>query len=273
MPTPDDISLDQVKALLPLCSKEEQAVLQVAKKAENMALQAVNEAPTEATIKNYRAAKEFLSERFAALSAKYQPPAPAEPAEGETGGLWSAYQPTSNRLEVYRYLASHGWGLSQRTFYRHVESGKLVKNGEGLYTRRAVKKYAETWAVLRSGQTPVEEEQDLAATKTRAEIARINKTLERETFELDVKQGKYILRDDVYMEMASMVVIFEAAYDHMAYTRAAEFVATVKGDQALTEQLITTLLAAKDDMFASISNTREWEITFNRSSNDDHAEN
>jgi hypothetical protein len=35
---------------------------------------------------------------------------------------------------------------------------------------------------------------------------------------------------------------------------------------------ITTLLAAKDDMFSSISNTREWEITFTAGESD-HVEN
>ena len=112
-----------------------------------------------------------------------------------------------------------------------------------------------------SGQTVAEEQEDLAATKTRAEILRIETAQARDAFRLDIDKGRYLPRADIELQMAGRAVALEAGYDHMIYTKAAEWVALVGGKQEQAELLIAALLAAKDEWLKSYANGDEFEIT------------
>jgi hypothetical protein len=257
---PDTITQQQIADLLPIISKEDQQEVGIAWENIARTLQGMREATTAGAIANHRAAHEFLRETYTNLIAKYQPDdaAPAIPGDD----IWKTFTPSKIRLDVYRFLAANGWDLSQRTFFRHVESGKLKKNKEGLYSARAVKKYAETWAVRTSGKTIIEEEEDLAAAKTRAEIKRIATIQEREAFRLEIDRGKYLKRDDVELQLAARAVALEAGFDHMAYTKASEFIALVGGKQEQAELLIAALLVAKDEWLKSYASADEFEVVF-----------
>jgi hypothetical protein len=174
---------------------------------------------------------------------------------------WKTFTDTKNKADVFRFLVEEGWQISERTFYRHVSDGKLKKNREGWYTASAVKKYAETWSVRPSGKTVVEEAEDLAAMKTRAEIERIQTTRSREQFRLEIEQGKYLLRDSIEMELAGRAVALEAGFDHLIYTRAAEWIALVGGEQNRADLLIAALMAAKDEWLNSYANAEEFLVT------------
>jgi hypothetical protein len=254
-----DVSREQVKNLLPLCSAEEQNELKVAAGNTQRTLAAMNEATTTATIANHRAAKEYLAEVYTALQEKHDPAAdPSLPG----ADLWKTFIDTKNRRDVHRFLVAAGWDISERTFYRQVKEGKLTKNSDGLYTARTVKKYAEQYAVRGSGQTVLEIEEDLTAAKLRAETRRINTVQAREAFRLDVEQGKYLPRADIEMQLAARAVALEAGFDHMVYTKASELVALVGGRQENAELLIAALLAVKDEWFKSYASVEEFEVFF-----------
>ena len=174
---------------------------------------------------------------------------------------WKNFADTRNKAEVFRFLKDTGWQVSERTFYRHVSDGKLKKNREGWFTASSVKKYAETWSIRPSGKKVAEEVEDLAAMKTRAEIERINTTRQREQFRLDIEQGKYMPRDTIEMELAGRAVAMEAGFDHLIYTRAAEWTALVGGDQARADLLIASLMAAKDEWLNAYANAEEFVIS------------
>jgi len=254
------ITKQQIADLITSLSTEDKAELSVAWGNISRTLQAMQELTTAAAIANHRAAHEFLEETYAKMVGKYQPDESAPAIPGDD--IWKTYTPSKVRLDVYRFLAANGWDLSQRTFFRHVESGKLKKSKEGLYTARAVKKYAETWAVRTSGKTIIEEEEDLAAAKTRAEIDRIRTIKEREAFRLEIDRGKYLKRDDVELQLAARAVALEAGFDHMAYTKASEFIALVGGKQEQAELLIAALLVAKDEWLKSYASADEFEVVF-----------
>lgn len=195
---------------------------------------------------------------------------PSEPDESvPTTEIWKNYIPTANRLDVFRFLASSGWALSRSTFYRHLDSGKLRKNNEGVYSKNAVKKYASTWAVRTSGQTITEEVEDLAAEKTRSEIKRINTIQARESFRLDIERGKYLKRDDLELQLAGRAVALEAGFDHLVYTRASEFIVMVGGDTSRADLLIAAMMEAKDEWLRSYVSTDGFEITIDGGTDDD----
>jgi hypothetical protein len=246
---------DSVEKLIPKIRLGEQAKLKILYNATVATATAYRSESTERNLNNWRAAENACQEEIDRLNMVYGEINTAESLS------WKKFENTKNKADVYRYLRETGWQVSERTFYRHVSDGKLKKNRDGLYTAAAVKKYAETWSTRPSGKTVVEEEENLAAMKTRAEIDRIKTTQQREQFRLDVEKGKYLLRDTVDMELAGRAVALEAGFDHLIYTRAAEWIALVGGTQDKTDLLIASLMAVKNEWLGSYAAPMEYSVT------------
>ncbi len=178
---------------------------------------------------------------------------------------WQGYQPTGNKREVYRFLVAAGWRVAERTFYRHIEQGKLRRHKDGTFHTAAVRKYALAWCLHGGvGEQLLNErsgsDDDLATQKLRAEVDRLRIALVADQHKLDIAQGRYIARDQVERELAGRAAVIAAGYDHMVYSRAAEMVALVGGEPARIEMLIEALLAAKDEWLAAYAEPGEWQV-------------
>lgn len=180
--------------------------------------------------------------------------------QGSSSPQWQTYTDTKNKADVLRHLESDGWEVKKQTFYNHCTSGKLTKNRDGLYTRRMVKKYAEKWLVRSaSGQTVAEEEENLLATKTREEILRIRTTREREEFRLDKERGLYMLRSDIYLELAGRAVVLENNLRHMVQSKVPAYIAAVGGKQDHVPDLIDSMNIDIDKLLNEFA-TSEFQV-------------
>ncbi|MBU2538102.1 MAG: hypothetical protein KKH22_06660 [Proteobacteria bacterium] len=171
------------------------------------------------------------------------------------------FQDTKNGAAVLRYLQDNGWNLEKTQFYQHVKQGKLVRNAQGLYTRRAVLKYAKDWVPrAETGKKDREDQDDLQRIKLEEEIERIRVQQKRENFKFDVERGKYLLRAEVEQELAGRAVALDAGYNHMVYSRVQEFISVVGGDPAKASMLIELLLTARDDWFNQYASAMDIEV-------------
>lgn len=170
-------------------------------------------------------------------------------------------QDTKNGAAVLRFLQDNGWNLEKTQFYQHVKQGKLVRNAQGLYTRRAVLKYAKDWVPrAETGKKDRDDQDDLQRTKLEEEIERIRVQQRRENFKFDVERGKYLLRAEVEQELAGRAVALDAGYNHMVYSRVQEFISVVGGDPAKASMLIELLLTARDDWFNQYASPMDIEV-------------
>lgn len=171
------------------------------------------------------------------------------------------FQDTKNGAAVLRFLHNNGWNVEKTQFYQHVKQGKLARNDKGLFTRRAVLKYAKDW-VRRSetGKKVGEEQTDLQRIKLEEEIERIRVQQRRDNFKFDVERGKYLLRAEVEQELAGRAVALDAGYNHMVYSRVQEFISVVGGDPGKANLLIECLLTARDDWFNQYASAMDFEI-------------
>ena len=170
-------------------------------------------------------------------------------------------QDTKNGAAVLRFLQDNGWNLEKTQFYQHVKQGKLVRNAQGLYTRRAVLKYAKDWVPrAETGKKDRDDQDDLQRIKLEEEIERIRVQQKRENFKFDVERGKYLLRAEVEQELAGRAVALDAGYNHMVYSRVQEFISVVGGDPAKASMLIELLLTARDDWFNQYASAMDIEV-------------
>ncbi len=176
---------------------------------------------------------------------------------------WKTYAQTKNKADVLRFLEGDGWEIKKQKFYNHCSSGKLTKNRNGFYTKRLVKKYAETWLIrTQSGQTVASESEDLFATKTREEIKKLKVGRKKEELKYDIERGKYILRSDLDAELASRLVVLANSLTHLIQSETPEMIAIVGGDQQKTADLIVFLTDQTDELLNELATMGRFSVHF-----------
>lgn len=177
--------------------------------------------------------------------------------------VWADFVDTSVQFDVLIYLQDTGWAVKKQTFYNHCSDGKLKKNRKGFFTKRAVKKYAETWLVHNGlGTTVSESEDNLAKEKLRKEIKRIETSEHHERFKLDVAKGKYVKRSTLEVELSSRLVVLDHGLEYMFKVNIAEMVALVGGDVDKSPLLLDMLLKKKDEQLTHFANMEDFTVAF-----------
>ncbi len=177
---------------------------------------------------------------------------------------WQTFTDTKSKAEVLRYLQDTGWDVKKATFYTaHCGSGKLKKNRKGLYTKAAVKKYAETWLVHGGlGTTVQEADESLAKEKTVAEINRIKTASEHDRFKLDVLKGKHIDRAKLELELSARAVVLDNGLEYLFKTNIMEMVVIVGGVPDKAPLLLDFLLRKKDEQLSKYASFEDFTVIF-----------
>lgn len=234
------------------------------RKAAAVNIKAYNEDMSYTNEKNMDSAVAAIADLVDSLTAKYTASANQGQAQNQDQPSWESYTDTKSKADVLRYLQETGWEIKKSTFYEsHCASGKLKKSRKGLYTRAAVKKYAETWLVHTGlGSTVPESEENLAREKTQAEIVRIKTSYEHERYKLDVLRGKHIDRAKLHMELSARAVVLDNGLDYIFKTNVHEMVALVDGVADKAPLLLDYLLRKKDEQLTHYANLDEFTVLF-----------
>ncbi len=253
----------EISVLIEKVSAQDQVKLKVLHNAVIQTTKSYKDDPTKVRLSDWNAAQAALDDTVETLKASFD----EENSEQYSGSFpnWKTYTDTKNKAAVLRHLESDGWEVKKQTFYNHCASGKLAKNRNGLFTRRTVKKYAETWLVRSgSGQTVAEEGEDLLAEKTREEILRIRTTREREEFRLGKERGLYMLRSDIYLELAGRAVVLENNLRHLVQSRVPAYIAAVHGRQDRVPDLVDMMDTDIDKLLNEYA-TSEFQVVITES--------
>lgn len=176
------------------------------------------------------------------------------------------FKETANLSELLRYLASRGFPVNRRTAYNHLKSCKLRKSSKGTFTPKLVSDYMTNYLNPEPDfpEGSGDDSHSMAGRKLKAETEKLEAQSKRATYELDILQGRYINREDVELEMAGRAVVLEAGFDHMVYTRSAEFIEVVNGDPSTVDKLIALLMEAKCKWFNQYAAADTFMVTIKR---------
>jgi hypothetical protein len=179
-----------------------------------------------------------------------------------------------NLLEVSEHLEKEGWKVSRSTLYKHAKDGRLHPDANGVFPAKAVEKYAIQWLHRKSDSEKVRAEK-LAEEERREKIkyqAALRKQME---LKLAILEGKYIQKDQLYLELAARAAVLDTGIKALVQLRADHWLATAQGNQGAIAEFMRALLADFDDLVNSFSTTKQFQVMFrndNRPPTDDGRE-
>jgi hypothetical protein len=155
-------------------------------------------------------------------------------------------QTFKNIREVAKHLAEQGYKETERTIYnRKVELGKKK---DGVYTLIQVNRFARDWCTKKDAYDSKLDE-DRSRDKSKAETRKLEAQAKMAEFDLEVKQGKYILSEEVDRQLIGKAVVLESLIKGGIQSGASELVALVVGDEKKTGELLRYLMEVVDGAF------------------------
>lgn len=168
-------------------------------------------------------------------------------------------QEFKNLLEVSTYLDREGWKLSRSTLYKHSKEGRLKPDHEGGYSLKAVRKYAASFLMRKSDRQKMADE-ELQRKKTKAEIQLRQEQARLAQFKRMIEEGKYIEKDQLYLELASRAAVLDTGIKAVVQVRAEEWVAACTGDHGKIAEFTRSVLADMEDLVNNFSTTRQFHV-------------
>ncbi|MDR2075549.1 MAG: hypothetical protein LBP61_01250 [Desulfovibrio sp.] len=163
---------------------------------------------------------------------------------------------------VLAHLTDEGRKVSQSQIYKDVKRGFLRREKDRTFTKRNVDVYASTLQVTSLPERETDELQILAKDELQEKVARLREQREDMAFDRAVKQGKFIRRDDVSLELASRAAALDIGLRSVFQLMAPEYVKLVGGDTGKTQELIDAFEKQLDAALTEYSRPMEFRVEF-----------
>lgn len=215
------MSEDKITALL-----EQEEKLLTSAVARTM--QAYNQSPVVANLKDYEAAKKAI-EDFRRRKAT------AENPEAQT---------FKNLLEVLDYLQAEGWKISKSTLYE--KSYAIKKQPDGAYLKKNIDDFAAKF--LRKLDGSDTEEIDIAE-KIKAEIRKLTAEAEKREIEVQRLKGEVVDRYEVEQQFADRAAFLIDSLKNFSHSQMPRLIELVRGDTAYAAEAIDFFNAEVETLF------------------------
>ena len=177
--------------------------------------------------------------------------------------LESAMEATKNLKNwqaVLDHVAENGRKLSKTKLYSDINRGLLRRQPDGTFRLRDVQRYIASLPTAGTPDALVRKAADRQRRKEEADIRKAEAAAEREEFDLQVKKGRYIRRDQVYAELAARAVTLSSGLKTAFEARNLDLVALVDGNPKKAVALVEALERICDDALNEYSREMEFEV-------------
>ncbi|MCB2218072.1 MAG: hypothetical protein KQH59_18575 [Desulfobulbaceae bacterium] len=208
---------------------------------------------SEKNLREWRGIRRELEDLVSRLSEKYG----LEAGPVEDGLLPKSFD---NALRVLEYLREEGWQISRTQLYEHIKDKKL-RARKGVFLLGSVERYAKRW--LKSadaGQKVNEKMERMADEKAELELQRERIRVAREQYDYDVKQGRYVSREDHELAIVGRAVAFMAHLNHSVQSKAADWIEMVGGDQGRVADLVEAIVEELEQRMGDFAADAEIDV-------------
>jgi len=164
---------------------------------------------------------------------------------------------------VIKHLTDQGYKATRCNVSYHVKLGHLAKVN-GRFPLDLVTRFAESYLVKSATGLTIGTSELIGAKelKTRLEAEKLQEQVHMARLQRERLQGKYISREEVYLELAARAVVIGTGLSHMFQIKGIDIISTVEGNTARYPELIEFLQGAADELLNSYASTDEFEVLF-----------
>lgn len=173
---------------------------------------------------------------------------------------------TKANLKDYRavldYAEECGRKLGKTKLFEDINKGRLKKQADGTFKQRDVDRYMASLKMAGTGDAVAERAADRQRRKEEADIRKAEASAKREEFDLAVKMGKFVPRDQVHAELAARAVTLSTGIKTAFEAKSLDIVSIVDGNPKKASSLIEYLETLLDEAFNEYSREMEFEVVF-----------
>ena len=164
--------------------------------------------------------------------------------------------------EVLAWLQAQGRKVSQSQLYKDIKRGYLRRHPSGGFRQRDVEQYGQTLKLVALPEQQSSEMGDLARQELQEKVAKTREQRLNIAFDRRIKEGKYILREDVALELASRASALDVGLRSVFRLHAPDLVRLVGGDAAKTEAMIAEFEKNLDMALMEYSKPMEFKVEY-----------
>ncbi len=164
--------------------------------------------------------------------------------------------------DVLNYIQEQGRKVGQTKLYDDMNAGRLRKQKDGSFKLRDVNRYMQSLPMLGTSDAVADKAADRQKRKEEAEIRRIQAVADKEEFNLAVAKGKFIPKEQVYLELAARAVTLAASLKTAFEANATDMVYMVDGNPKKVAAFVEHLERTLDEALNEYSREMDIEVTF-----------
>ena len=165
--------------------------------------------------------------------------------------------------EALRYITEDlGRKCGKTKLFEDIKTARLKKQADGSFKLRDVERYAASLPMAGTPDTVAEKAADRQRRKEEADIRRAVAAADREEFDLAVKKGKFVPREQVHLELAARAVSLASGIKTAFEARSLDFVAAADGNPKKAASLVELLEAVFDEALNEYSREIEFDVAF-----------
>ncbi|WP_165070986.1 hypothetical protein [Desulfovibrio sp. ZJ200] len=163
--------------------------------------------------------------------------------------------------DVLAYLVEQGRKASQSQIYKDLKRGYLRRQADGSFRQRDVDMYASTLQAYALPEKEADAMSDLARQELEEKVAKTREQRLAIAFDRKVKAGKYILREDVALELASRASALDVGLRSVFRLYVADYIRMVGGDVTKAEALAAEFDKNLDTALTEYSRPMDFALT------------
>lgn len=186
-----------------------------------------------------------------------------------------AYQKTKERLkdqqpempvaastfqDVLTMAAERGCKLKKTKLFSDIKEGLLPRQKDGTFLAADIERYFGTLKRIGAAPDVVDEAWKRQQEKDVQEIRRIKAIADREEFSLAVKQGKYIARETVWLELAGRAAVLQSGLKTALEAHCLEVIDSCGGDVKRAAEVTRRMHEILEIYFDEYARPLEFEV-------------
>jgi hypothetical protein len=128
----------------------------------------------------------------------------------------------AHRIEALGHLQAQGYKIKKSKLYDDAKKGFLRLQPDGSIAEKDLERYVKRIGLTKPAEISDTQGSAQHSKKLEVEIAKLEEEYREKRHRNDVRDGLFMPRDRVYMEIAGRTVVFEAGLKHAIDTRAAD---------------------------------------------------